>query len=80
MERVQVSQPRVRRLADQGGGHVDVASRREIVARLEAILQDDGPIVQPLWRSIFTFLDKRVQGFRLHPTLYIFGHQLAIQA
>jgi len=50
------------------------------MARLEAILQDDGPIVQPVWRAIFTFLDKRVQGFRLHPSLYIFGHQLAIQA
>ena len=68
------------RLLSQAEGTLDVASRREIMARLEAILQDDGPIVQPVWRSIFTFLDKRVQGFRLHPTLYIFGHQLAIQA
>src|SRR5437588_447255 len=58
----------------------DVASRRETMARLEASLQDDAPIVQPVWRSIFTFHDKRVQGFRPHPTLYIFGHQLAIQA
>ena len=68
------------RLLSQAEGTLDVASRREIMARLEAILQDDGPIVQPVWRSIFTFLDKRVQGFRPHPTLYIFGHQLAIQA
>jgi peptide/nickel transport system substrate-binding protein len=57
-----------------------VASRREIMSRLEAILQEDGPIVQPVWRAIFTFHDKRVQGFKAHPTLYIFGHQLAIQA
>jgi len=56
-----------------------VNSRREIMARLESILQDDGPIVQPVWRAIFTFHDKRVQGFKPHPTIYIFGHQLAIQ-
>jgi peptide/nickel transport system substrate-binding protein len=74
------SNPEFDRLLNQAEGTIDVASRRETMARLEAILQDDGPIVQPVWRAIFTFLDKRVQGFRLHPTLYIFGHQLAIQA
>jgi peptide/nickel transport system substrate-binding protein len=61
-------------------GTLDVAKRREIMAKLETILQDDGPIVQPLWRSVFTFMDKRVQGFKMHPTQYIFGHQLGITA
>ena len=59
-------------------GTSDVASRREIMAQLEKILQEDGPIVQPVWRAIFTFMDKRVQGFKVHPSLYIFGHQLAM--
>jgi peptide/nickel transport system substrate-binding protein len=66
------------RLLAMAEGTLDIAARRELVARLEAILQDDGPIVQPLWRAILTFHDKRVQGFRAHPTRYIFGHQLAI--
>jgi len=74
------SNPEFDRLLNQAEGTLDVAARRETMARLEAILQDDGPIVQPVWRAIFTFLDKRVQGFRLHPSLYIFAHQLAIQA
>jgi len=65
-------------LLTQAEGTLDVNQRREIMAKLEAMLQDDGPIVQPVWRSVFTFMDKRVQGFRIHPTLYIFGHQLAI--
>ena len=43
-------------------------------------MQDDGPIVQPVWRALFTFLDERGQGFKMHPTGYIFGHQLAITA
>ncbi len=66
------------RLLTMAEGTLDVTARRELMARLETILQDDGPIVQPVWRAIFTFHDKRVQGFRPHPTLYIFGHQLAI--
>ena len=74
------SNPEFDRLLTQAEGTLDVAARREIMARLETILQEDGPIVQPVWRAIFTFHDKRVQGFKPHPTLYIFGHQLAIQA
>jgi len=67
-------------LITQAEGTLDVTQRREIMAKLEAMLQDDGPIVQPIWRSVFTFMDKRVQGFRIHPTLYIFGNQLAISS
>jgi peptide/nickel transport system substrate-binding protein len=65
-------------LLTQAEGTLDVPKRREIMAKLEAILQDDGPIVQPFWRSVFTFMDKRVQGFKIHPTLYLFGHQLGM--
>jgi peptide/nickel transport system substrate-binding protein len=74
------SNPEFDRLLTQAEGTLDIAARREIMARLETILQEDGPIVQPVWRAIFTFHDKRVQGFKPHPALYIFGHQLAIQA
>jgi peptide/nickel transport system substrate-binding protein len=74
------SNPEFDRLLTQAEGTLDITARREIMARLETILQEDGPIVQPVWRAIFTFHDKRVQGFKPHPALYIFGHQLAIQA
>jgi peptide/nickel transport system substrate-binding protein len=74
------SNPEFDKLLTQAEGTLDVNSRREIMARLEGILQDDGPIVQPVWRAIFTFHDKRVQGFKPHPTQYIFGNQLALQA
>jgi peptide/nickel transport system substrate-binding protein len=67
-------------LLTQAEGTLDVAKRREIMAKLEGILQDDGPIVQPLWRSVFTFMDKRVQGFKMHPTQYIFGNEMGITA
>ena len=72
------SNPEFDRLLGMAEGTIDVAARREVMAQLEKILQEDGPIVQPVWRAIFTFMDKRVQGFKVHPSLYIFGHQLGI--
>jgi peptide/nickel transport system substrate-binding protein len=72
------SNPDFDRILTMAEGTIDVNSRRELMTQLERILQDDGPIVQPVWRAIFTFMDKRVQGFKVHPTLYIFGNQLAI--
>jgi len=74
------SNPEFDRLLTMAEGTLDVVARREMMAQLEKILQDDGPIVQPVWRAVFTFHDKRVQGFKAHPALYIFGHQLAITA
>ena len=67
-------------LLGKAEGTLDVATRAEIIGQLEKIMQEDGPIVQPLWRSLFTYYDKRVQGFQMHPTRYIFGEELAIQA
>ncbi|WP_119459049.1 ABC transporter substrate-binding protein [Rhodospirillaceae bacterium SYSU D60014] len=67
------------RLLTEAEGILDVDKRREVIARLEEIMQEDGPIVQPIWRSIFTFYDKRVKGFQMHPSNYIFGQDLAIE-
>src|SRR5215510_11821427 len=72
--------PEFDKILTMAEGTLDVTARRELMVQLEKILQDDGPIVQPVWRAIFTFHDKRVQGFKVHPTLYIFGHQLAMTA
>jgi peptide/nickel transport system substrate-binding protein len=59
-------------------GTLDVDKRREIMADIEKIFQEEGPIVQPLWASVYTFYDKKVQGFKMHPTYYIFGNELAL--
>ena len=65
-------------LLTKAEGTLDVDVRRELMGRIETIFQEEGPIIQPLWRSITTAYDKRVQGFNLHPTLFIFGNELAI--
>jgi peptide/nickel transport system substrate-binding protein len=66
-------------LLTKAEGTLDVPARAEIIGQLEKIMQDDGPIVQPLWRSLFTYYDKNVMGYQQHPTRYIFGEELAIK-
>ncbi|MFO0992970.1 MAG: ABC transporter substrate-binding protein [Hyphomicrobiales bacterium] len=66
-------------LLSKAEGTLDVDKRREIIGELEKIMQEDGPITQPLWRSVYAGYDKRVKGFQIHPTLYIFGETMAIE-
>ncbi len=49
----------------------DVEKRRQHVHRLQEILQNDGPLVQPLFRNVFMPVDKRVKGVQMHPTQYV---------
>ncbi|MBM3597711.1 MAG: ABC transporter substrate-binding protein [Alphaproteobacteria bacterium] len=65
-------------LLTKAEGTYDIAKRKEIMGQLQKIMQDEGPIVQPVWRSLFTFMDKRVQGFRMHPSGYLDGYKLAL--
>ena len=42
-------------------------------------MQERGPITQPLWRGQLAAYDKRVLGYKVHPTGYIFPEDLAWQ-
>lgn len=55
---------------DDAEGTLDVNERKKKMAVCEKILQDDAIIPQPFWRSIFKASNKRVKGFRPHPTRY----------
>ena len=68
------------KLLTEAEGIVDVEKRREVMAQLQKIMQEDGPITQPMWKSVVTAYDKRVKGFQLHPTNYIFGEELGLEA
>jgi peptide/nickel transport system substrate-binding protein len=74
------SNPEFDRLLVQAEGTLDLEKRRAIVAQLEKIMQEDGPITLPMWRSEFTFFDRRVKGFKMHPSAFIFGEELAVEA
>ncbi len=72
--------PEFDKLLTEAEGTLDVGKRRGLIGQIERIMQEDGPLVQPVWRSNFTFMDKKVKGFTMHPTRYIFGNKLALEA
>lgn len=72
--------PEFDRLLTEAEGTVDVNKRREIMAKIETIMQEEGPLVQPYWKPQMGAFDKRVKGFVMHPTTYIFGWELAIES
>ena len=47
---------------------------------IEIIMQQRGPICQPVWRSLITGMDKAVKGYRMHPQYQIRGNELAIES
>ena len=65
--------PAFDKLLDAASGTLEVEARRKHMEKVEKRLQDNSVIAQPLWRSVFAAGHKRVQDYRLHPTIY---HQL----
>jgi len=74
----QYANPEFDRLLAEAEGILDPEERRPIMEKLERIMQEDGPIAQPLWQEVFSAHDKRVKGFRMHPTSHIYAEQLAV--
>ena len=66
-------------LLTKAEGLLDVNERREVVKQIETLMQEDGPIAQPLWRKTFTAFDKRVKNVGMHPTGYYFPDLMAIE-
>ncbi|HEX9858681.1 MAG TPA: ABC transporter substrate-binding protein [Paracoccaceae bacterium] len=46
----------------------DADKRRVVMARIEKILQDEGVLIQPYWRSIFRHYSDKVRGADMHAT------------
>lgn len=74
------SNPQFDEILTKAEGTLDIDARREIIGQLEKIMQEDGPIAQSIWRKLFWPMDKKVKGFQLHPTRYIFCEELGIEA
>ncbi len=52
----------------------DAEKRREVMAKIEKIMQDEGVIIQPYWRTLTNFSKKKLMGtahhisFEFHPS------------
>ena len=68
------------KLLAEAGRVADPVERRKVMAKLETIMQQEGPITQPVWRPSMTAYDKRIKGFKMHPARSIFVEQIALEA
>jgi peptide/nickel transport system substrate-binding protein len=64
------SNPAFDKALDVASSILDIEERRKAMVACEQILQDDAIIAQPFWRAVSTAADKRVKGFKMHPTQY----------
>jgi peptide/nickel transport system substrate-binding protein len=58
----------------------DADQRRVIMARLQQIMQDEGVVIQPYWRSIYRHHREEVVGADMHPTFEIHVTKLGFSA
>ena len=72
------SNPAFDKLLDEAEGVPDPKARSIKMAAIQKIMQEDGPVVQNYWRKLFTFYDKRVIGFEMHPEYQVFCNELAL--
>jgi peptide/nickel transport system substrate-binding protein len=70
------SNARFEELLSEAEATLDVDERRKIMAEIQEIMLEEGPVAIPLWRGLFSFWDEKVQGFDHHPTSYIFAEEL----
>ena len=61
-------------------GIIDLEERKKVVMELEKIMQEDGSIVQPLWRASFQPFAKKLKGYHPHPTEYYFCEDMWMEA
>lgn len=65
-------------LLSQAMSIADVDERRTIMADLERLMQNEGVIVQPYWRSTFRHYRENVTGAEMHPTFEIHVYKLGL--
>ncbi|MDO6584612.1 ABC transporter substrate-binding protein [Salipiger sp. 1_MG-2023] len=66
-------------LVGEALGIAEAEARRDIMARLEAMLQQDAVIVQPYWRSLYRHVRPGVTGAEMHPAFEIHLYKLGLR-
>ncbi|APE42892.1 diguanylate cyclase [Sulfitobacter alexandrii] len=56
----------------------DADQRREVMAKIEKLMQDEGVVIQPYWRSIYRHYRPGVVGAEMHPTFEIHVAKLGL--
>ena len=56
------------KLLGEANAIADNDKRREVMAKIEKIMQDEGVLIQPYWRSLYRHFKAKVKGADMHPT------------
>ena len=64
------SNPEFEAALDAAEATLDVEKRKALMEKVERILQDDVPVILPIWRPVYTAASKKVHNYPPHPTLY----------
>ena len=67
-------------LLDEAMAIADADQRRAVMAKLEAIILDEGVMVQPYWRSLFRHYKSNVHGTEMHPTFEMHHYKWWVSA
>jgi peptide/nickel transport system substrate-binding protein len=63
-------------LLDQALGVADADARREIMVRIQTIMQEEGVVIQPFWRSVFNHSNGRFTNVDVHPFYELALHDI----
>jgi peptide/nickel transport system substrate-binding protein len=63
-------------LLDQAMAVADADARREIMTRIQQIMQEEGVMIQPYWRSVFNHSNGRFANVDVHPFYEIAVHDI----
>ena len=48
------------------------------MAKIQKIMQDEGVVIQPYWRSLYRHYKSNVQGAEMHPSFEMHVHDYAV--
>ncbi len=63
-------------LLEQGLSVADVDARRQIMAKIEKIMQDEGVLIQAYWRSVFNHSNGKFANVDVHPFYQLYLHDI----
>ncbi len=58
----------------------DADARREVMARIQRLMQEEGVVIQPYWTSVFRHHAAGVVGAEAHPAFEIYPYRLGFAA
>jgi peptide/nickel transport system substrate-binding protein len=63
-------------LLEQGLSIADADKRREIMAKMQTILQQEGVLIQPYWRSVYNHSNGKFANVNVHPFYQLDLHDI----